>query len=564
MSLVHDLLQDLDARWLPNEEDVKALPHSHSVRLGDSLRVPAANSVPAGLYTEPSDEEYLGRKPWVNGSVYAFLSGLCVLVLVIAWQFTANDKAQVESLVVDVLSSPSEQVLVAEVLQIRGQSGVLGGVVADTNSRFKTEVFSGIPTANTVSPLFKSNKVVELQERDPTALPVLNEVLEADLSSHITPVSRTDLPVFTEQNQELVASNENTRKVNVSIRTSVEGEAAHIVNKQPDQNEALVKDLLSRASRAFELQRYREPEGNNAFELYQAVLLHDKNNTAAKVGILDIKQAYLSLIRRVIVKDYYYKVPELTKNALAVGVSQSEIESVISSLPEKKEKTVRDALAQTKAYEQDKRQRKEATTLASDQGTVSVSEQTHDQKMAQEARQLIKAGKLSKAESILKSYVDSQPLSQASLQVLFSIYIQQQKLTEAESLIAQAQHLQGDQFSYLVAQLLIQRGDMAGAMRSLTSQQPVLSENPDYYALMAALYHKLGDDQLSQVLYQRLIAYKKTNPSYWLGLAMARDGLRAPAALQAFRQVQHLTTKPVTYSAYVAKRIDALSRLQDQ
>lgn len=592
MSLVHDLLQDLDARWQPSGDDLNVLPHSHSVRDEDSLAVPAANTVPAGLSSRPAVEEELGRTPWVSGAWYVFLSGVVVLVVALAVSYLLIDKPQSESMVITAQLTPSEQVLVAEVLQRRNEPALLGRVSAGIRGKeldfpgvsvnqlereFAGEGRSEIPEVNTVvTPLFKNNSVIELQDNEPTALPVIDESLttvNGVVLANTATNDITQLSVLVESSTPLVGAG---ARVNGGVVADANTTAVSVGNQNTGANtvqattstggltdEPSVDKLLSRASRAFDLQRYREPEGNNAYELYQAVLARDVNNVAALQGIQDVKQAYLDLIHRVIVKNYYYKVPQLAKNARAVGVTQAQIESVIASVPDDKAQPVRDALAQTQAYEQGKRQRKETTQQASGKNEVSVSEQTHDQKTAQQASLLIKDGELSRAKDMLETYIASQPRSQSSLKALFGIYIQQQQLKKAESLIAQAQHLPGDQFSYLVAQLLVQRGDMMGAIRSLTSQQPLLSDKPSYYALMAALYHKLGKDQLSQALYQRLIAYNKTNPSYWLGLAMARDGLRAPAALQAYRQVQRLTPQPVTYSAYVNARIDALSRLQD-
>jgi len=602
MSLVNDMLQDLDARWQPSHDGLQLVTHSSSVRLGESLEVPAANSLPSGLSSEISGEPDLGRQQWQHAPAYFFASGLLVLLVVGTGVVIASGKPSTATVLITSPSSPSEQVLVAEVLQSPDTADFLGmtsaGYKAEGSASEASEnaavdelgslALPPLKVVNTVvSPLFKTNKVVELQERGSAVLAVLDDAvlspvntLEKASSSSVGDSNvRTQFPELVDSIQPVddpSASALQLAPEGNPLAITAESAESPIALTQPTREQILsfdapvlvaapvvsVDDLLLQARRAFELQRYREPEGDNAYDLYQVVLAKETNNAAALAGIMAIQQAYLGLIRRVIGKNYYYKVPELAKSARAVGASQADIEAVIASVPEHKEKPVRDAMAQTKAYEQDKRQRKDAAAQATGKNAVSVSEQTHDQRLAQQARQLLKSGQLSAAEDMLRAYVTSQPRSQVSLQTLFGVYIQQQKLTDAESLLVQAQHLPGAEFSYLVAQLLIQRGDIKGAMRSLTSQQPGLSRYPAYYALMAALYHKLGQNRSAQALYQRLVAHNKVNPSYWLGLAMARDGQGAPAALQAFRQVRRLTPKPVSYSAYVNKRIDALSRLQ--
>jgi MSHA biogenesis protein MshN len=77
--------------------------------------------------------------------------------------------------------------------------------------------------------------------------------------------------------------------------------------------------------------------------------------------------------------------------------------------------------------------------------------------------------------------------------------------------------------------------------------------------LLASLYHKTGNYQLSLVNYQRLLNSFGDKPAYWLGLALAFDGLsQYKNALQAYKHLREFPQLQEQVKTYTDQRIAAL------
>src|SRR3990167_667145 len=78
-------------------------------------------------------------------------------------------------------------------------------------------------------------------------------------------------------------------------------------------------------------------------------------------------------------------------------------------------------------------------------------------------------------------------------------------------------------FLELKARILAQEGQVAQAILLLQQASPPLAENPDYYALIAALYEQINKNVLAIKLYRELLSVNAHNGSWWFGLGVALD-----------------------------------------
>jgi tetratricopeptide (TPR) repeat protein len=93
----------------------------------------------------------------------------------------------------------------------------------------------------------------------------------------------------------------------------------------------------------------------------------------------------------------------------------------------------------------------------------------------------------------------------------------------------------------------------------LERQLSAADNNENYRALLASLYHKTGNYQLSVVSYQRLLNSFGDKPAYWLGLALAFDGLsQYKNALQAYNHLREFPHLQEQVKTYTDQRIAAL------
>ncbi len=192
-------------------------------------------------------------------------------------------------------------------------------------------------------------------------------------------------------------------------------------------------------------------------------------------------------------------------------------------------------------------------------GTVVSSKSQRDSTIAQEAQKLIAANQLKAAQFLLEKFIESNPQSIYSYREMFNLRLRQGKVAMAEAMIKDADHIPGAVFSYMVAQLLIYREDYAGALRALQSQSPVMGEDPSYHALKAGVLHKLGQHQAAVVVYRDLLRRDGSNATYWLGLAVALDANNQKGALAAFQQVQQVASGSESFLPYVRSRIGQLA-----
>jgi tetratricopeptide (TPR) repeat protein len=311
-----------------------------------------------------------------------------------------------------------------------------------------------------------------------------------------------------------------------------------------------INQLLQEGEQALEAERLTTPAGDNAYERFQAVLAREPENAQALAGLQKVRQRYLSFIENLVKRKEFYAVPMLVRKARDVGADETELTRLLSQV------TAEDGADKLnkimKAFEPVKRDKAPAS--------VQPSLQERDRLVAEKSEQLISNQHLEAAEKLLVGFLAENPKAVESVTQLFTVYIQQGRLSEAEALINQSAHLPGFKFSYMVAQLLIQRQDLEGALRALQSQQPPLAEVPAYYALQAGLLHQRGYNEKAVGMYQLLIDKNPQHAAYWLGLAVSLDSLRlVKPTLHAFEQTLRHSKPDDSYLHYVRQRIDALS-----
>ncbi|BFM16972.1 hypothetical protein R50073_31550 [Maricurvus nonylphenolicus] len=321
----------------------------------------------------------------------------------------------------------------------------------------------------------------------------------------------------------------------------------------PQPKVVTVEELLIEAEKAFAVDRLTTPPGDNAYDRFLAVLALQPDNQKALEGLEKIRQRYLGFIKSLIERGEFYAVPTLSQKAREVGANEEELQALLAMVKEEEQADKLNKIM--KAFEPVKREPEPSQNAG-----VKPSLQERDRLVASKSEQLISHEQYQAAEQLLSRFLEENPKSVESLTQLFAVYLRQNRLDDAEALINRSQHLPGFQFSYMVAQVLIKRQDLEGALRALESQNPPLAEAPAYYALQAGLHHQRGQNDKAIKLYQSLINLEPTQASYWLGLAVSLDslGLTDPT-LTAFQKALQYSKPNDSYISYVKQRIAALS-----
>ncbi|HET7649332.1 MAG TPA: tetratricopeptide repeat protein [Gammaproteobacteria bacterium] len=114
-------------------------------------------------------------------------------------------------------------------------------------------------------------------------------------------------------------------------------------------------------------------------------------------------------------------------------------------------------------------------------------------------------------------------------------------------------------FARLDANLLVQQGALADAMKALESALPDIHAEPEHYAFMAALAQRSGDNARAAKLYQQVLEIRPDNGVWWMGLGISLEQLKQPqAALNAYRHAQQSGDLNPDVAQFVNQRIKAL------
>ena len=168
-------------------------------------------------------------------------------------------------------------------------------------------------------------------------------------------------------------------------------------------------------------------------------------------------------------------------------------------------------------------------------------------------------GQQAEAQTLLKNFIAIEKTPALSAALLAEIYIQQANTTAANIIVEQTNYLPVDVKAKLQAQILSLNGDDAQAITVLEKTLSAADSNEGYRSLLASLYHKTANYQQSIISYQRLNNSFGEKPAYWLGLALAYDGLaQHKSALQAYQHLREFPQLQTQVIQYTDQRIAAL------
>lgn len=329
------------------------------------------------------------------------------------------------------------------------------------------------------------------------------------------------------------------------------------------ESKTLINNLLLQAERAMAMDRLTTPVEDNAYAYYQKILDVSADNEAAKEGLDKIAQRYLSkaqeqaqlgnalqaetlLQRARFVSSRFVDAHTLEFNELSnpTFAAQNSISSSDASVIN----------AQTKAETI-------KPFVVAEAPSVSVLPNAgwKDEQLARHAQELIQNGRSAEAQELLKNFVANEAAPALSAAVLAELYLQQGNAVAASIILEQAKYFSVDVRAKLKAQIFILQGNNAQAITVLEQNLSAADMNEAYGALLASLYHKIASYPQSILSYQRLMNSFGEKPAYWLGLALAYDGLSQPKnALQAYLRLQEYPQLQMQVKQYTDQRVAAL------
>lgn len=161
----------------------------------------------------------------------------------------------------------------------------------------------------------------------------------------------------------------------------------------------------------------------------------------------------------------------------------------------------------------------------------------------QRARGLLERGRQTEAELAFAEALRLDADALSAREALAALYLNAGRLAEAESLLRQGlvKNPRAAALARLQARLLADRGELGPAIAVLELARPGLRDDPDYHALLAALYQRAGDNAHAAQTYGELLRLRPAQASWWLGLGLALEAEGdAAGAAQAFVRAHQL------------------------
>jgi predicted Zn-dependent protease len=184
-----------------------------------------------------------------------------------------------------------------------------------------------------------------------------------------------------------------------------------------------------------------------------------------------------------------------------------------------------------------------------------------DERDYQNALNLIQTNHWSAAVNLLQTILARTADNVPARTALITLLLKQKRLLEAKQVVQAGLALQPEQpaFIKLAAQILLAQGQPANALKILKTATPALNSDPSYYALMAALYQRLGYSLKAAQIYNELVSLDTNNAIWWLGLGTALETAgKNKAALEAYQNANVTGNLSPQLQSYVSARIHAL------
>ncbi len=149
-------------------------------------------------------------------------------------------------------------------------------------------------------------------------------------------------------------------------------------------------------------------------------------------------------------------------------------------------------------------------------------------------------------------------------ELLSGIYIKQGRWIEASELLREGLTYSPEHrtFSKLYARAMMQLNQDAQAIAVLKKYAPAVESDPDYFAILAALYQRQNQHGHAADLYARLVSVNPNKGVWWVGLGISLEAMgRKQDALQAYGHARKTGNLHNEVARFADNRLVALEEI---
>jgi len=144
---------------------------------------------------------------------------------------------------------------------------------------------------------------------------------------------------------------------------------------------------------------------------------------------------------------------------------------------------------------------------------------------------------------------------------LAGLYLAHSDMTQAYDVLDEGMRLEPHnlRLSIMKARLMVEQDQHSEALKLLEQFNPRIDKDPEYYALLAAIFETLGHSNEAGSVYQALIRQDPTEGQYWLGFAVSLEHKNATRqAIEAYKRASSCENIQPAVRSYAEQRLKVL------
>ncbi len=174
---------------------------------------------------------------------------------------------------------------------------------------------------------------------------------------------------------------------------------------------------------------------------------------------------------------------------------------------------------------------------------------------------LVNQGRIAEGLDGLRAALRIDPGYDAVRQTLVALLIEGKRLDEAAAVLQHGLALDASNtgFAVLLGRVMVERGDVNGALALLQKHAAAGEANPEYRAFVAALYQRLERHGDAVAEYRAALELAPNAGVWWVGLGISQQALNRPKeAVESFQRAKASGTLAPDLVAFTDRRLKLL------
>ena len=170
----------------------------------------------------------------------------------------------------------------------------------------------------------------------------------------------------------------------------------------------------------------------------------------------------------------------------------------------------------------------------------------------------VNQGRIAEAMEAFRTALSFDPGYEAARQTQVALLLEAKRMDEAAGLLQDGIALNpaNSAFVILLARIMVERGDVAGALALLQQHASAAAANADYHAFAAALYQRLGRHAEAVTEYGAALRVAPASGVWWVGLGISQEAQqRAAEAAESFRRAKDTGTLSAELAGFVERKL---------